>query len=172
LPLEVSAAISETAAWCSLTHLPDRAFRNPELDPSGILDIPDFSHGSESIETWIEKKRDCYRRATLWINETRSRLLKATDKDSLGADDALTKGRLLAYEPLETVDDGASEAGSMGFYDVHDAPPWDTWFLYANCSVFCYVPEFAISRAQDGIDANPVDCIHWVEWSELVRVLN
>jgi hypothetical protein len=68
------------------------------------------------------------------------------------------------------VDDGAAEAGSMSFYDVHDAPPWDTWVLYADHAVFCCVPEFAISRAQNGIDANPVDCIHWAEWSQLAHI--
>lgn len=93
-------------------------------------------------------------------------------KDGFVAKSATSKSRLLIYEPLETVDDGAAEAGSMGFYDVHDAPPWDTWFLYADHAVFCCVPEFAISRAQNGIDANPVDCIHWAEWSRLARLEN
>lgn len=156
--------ICEAMIWCS-----GKPFRSPELDPLAILDIPDFSHG-QSIETWIERKRDCYSRAVSWINETRSEVLKEANIAPFDADDALSKSRLLIYEPLETVDDGAAEAGSMGFYDVHDAPPWDTWFLCAGHTVFCCVPEFAISRAQNGIDANPVDCIHWAEWSRLARL--
>ena len=83
----------------------------------------------------------------------------------LDAADAVSKGRLLVYEPLETVDDGAAEASSMGFFDLHDAPPWDTWFMYLDDAVLCCVPEFAIPRAQNGIDVNPVDCIHWADWS-------
>lgn len=86
--------------------------------------------------------------------------------------DVLSKSKLLTYEPLETVDDGAAEASSMGFYDVHDAPPWDCWFLYGDHAVFCCVPEFAISHAQNGIDANPVDCIRWADWSRLARIEN
>jgi hypothetical protein len=82
----------------------------------------------------------------------------------------LTQNKLLLYFPLETVHDGAAEAASRGFYDIEDAPPWDTWFLYENDAVFCCVPEPAISAAQAGIDANPVDCIHWANWSELARV--
>ena len=163
----ISRVICEAMTWCS-----GKPFRRPELDPISILDIPDFSHGLESIEAWIERKRDCYSGAVSWINETRSEVLKAARIEPCDAADALSKSRLLIYEPLETVDDGAAEAGSMGFYDVHDAPPWDTWFLYADHAVFCCVPEFAISCAQNGIDANPVDCIHWAEWSRLARLEN
>lgn len=142
----LSSVISEAVTWCS--HKP---FRSPALDPSSILDVPDWSYGSEPFETWAEKKYDSCRRAISWINETRSELLREARIETLAAVDALSKCRLLIYWPMETVDDGASEAGSMGFYDVHDAPPWDTWFLYANHSIFCCVPQFAIPRAQDGM---------------------
>jgi hypothetical protein len=155
-------AISETIAWCS-----NRPFRCPELDPCAILDIPTWSHERGSIEAWIVRKHDCYAKAVSWINATRSGLLKTANIGILDAANVLSKGRLLVCEPLETVDDGAAEASSMGFYDVHDAPPWDTWFLHSGNAVFCCVPEFAISRAQSGIDANPVDCIHWADWSRL-----
>jgi hypothetical protein len=110
----VLQAIAEAVTWCT-----DKPFRSPELDPSAILDIPDYSHGLESIEAWIEKKRDCYRRPTSWINQTRSELLKAASIEPLDAVDALSRSKLLIYEALETVDNGASEAGFMSFYDVH-----------------------------------------------------
>ncbi len=109
-------AISESIAWCS-----NKSFRSPELDPSEILDIPTWSQEKGSIEEWIVRKRDCYSKAVSWIDETRSRLLKAANIEIHDAADVLSKGRLLVYEPLETVDDGAAEAGSMGFYDEHDA---------------------------------------------------
>jgi hypothetical protein len=156
--------------WCSRSQVSGKPLRSPELDPLAILDIPNFSHGLESIEAWIERKRDCYCRAVSWINETRSQLLKEANIATLEVVDALSNSKLLIYEPLETVDDGAAEVVSMGFYDVHDAPPWDTWFLYSNHAVFCRVPESAIPRARDGIDANPVDCIHWADWSRLARI--
>jgi hypothetical protein len=162
--------LSETAAWCSQRERLGSSFRSPELDPSAILDIPSYSHDPGSIEGWIEKKRDSYRRAISWINRTRSELLKTAGAVAPEANNPPPKSKLLLYEPLETVADGAAEAGSMGFYDVEDAPPWDMWFLYENNVVFCCVPESAISAAQAGIDANPVDCIHWAKWSELVRV--
>ena len=161
---EILQAISEVVTWCS-----GKPFRSHELDPSAILDIPDYSH-AESIEAWIVKKRDCYRRATSWINQTRTELLKTASIQTVEAGEALSKSKLLIYEPLETVDDGAAEAASVGFYDVHDAPPWDTWILHVDHAVLCCVPDFAIGRAQDGIDANPVDCIHWADWSRLARI--
>jgi hypothetical protein len=170
LPPVVSRDISEAAIWYSQRLLLGCSFRSTELDPFTILDIPSFSHDSESIEAWIEKKHDTYRRAIPWINRTRSELLKIAGITAPGAVNPPSQSKLLLYEPLETVSDGAAEAASMGFYDIEDAPPWDTWFLYENNSIFCCVPESAISAAQAGIDANPVDCIHWADWSELARV--
>lgn len=160
-------AISETMTWCT-----SKRFRSPELDPSAVFDIPAWSVEKESVEAWLLRKRDWYGKAISWIHETRSQLLKAANLEIPEAADALSKSRLLVYEPLETVDDGAAEASSMGFYDMHDAPPWDTWFLYADHAVMCCVPEFAVPRAQSGIDANPVDCIRWADWSGLARIVN
>ena len=161
----LSLVISEAFTWCS-----HRPFRSPALDPSSILDVPDWSHDSEPFEPWVEKKYDSYRRAILWINDARSKSLKETGIEILNAMEALAKCRLLIYWPLETVTDGASEAGSLGFYDSHDAPPWDTWFFFADRAIFCCVPDFAVPRAQDGIDGNPVACIEWAEWSRLARI--
>lgn len=163
----VLRTITEAMTWCSW-----KPFRSPELNPVAILEIPDFSSGSESIGAWIEKKRDRYRRAISWINETRSELLKTATAGTPEAVDAVLRSKLLIYEPLETVVDGVSEAASMGFYDLHDAPPWDTWFLYQDGKVFCCIPDFAIHRAQAGIEINVVDCIHWGDWSSLARAAN
>jgi hypothetical protein len=97
----------------------------------------------------------------------RSEHLKTANLKKFEAGDVVSNCRLLIYECQETVEDGASEAASLGFYDLLDAPPWDTWVLYRSGAVFCCVPDFAVPRAQDGIDANPVDCIHWADWSRL-----
>jgi hypothetical protein len=104
-------------------QLSDMPFRSLELDPSAILEVPEFPQDRESIKTWIEAKRDCYRRATTSINQTRSEFLKAASLERFDAVDALSRSKLLIYEPLETVDDGAADVASMGFYDLHDAPP-------------------------------------------------
>lgn len=72
-------------------------------------------------------------------------------------------GRLLVYFPAENVEDGASRAASSGFFDPYDAPPWDAWVHYAEGVLISWVPEGFVTRAQAGIDANPVDCIHWAD---------
>lgn len=167
LPPAVSQTISEAVTWCSYKQL-----RSPELNPSAILDVPNWAPDSEPGEAWVERKRASYRQAISWLNETRSELLKSANLKTFPVVDALSRSKLLIYESLETVDDGAAEAASMGFYDVHDAPPWDTWVLYADDALFCCVPDFAVARAQKGIDANPVDCIHWADWSRLARIKN
>ena len=33
--------------------------------------------------------------------------------------------------------------------------------IVANGELISWVPDALISLAQEGIDANPVDCIHW-----------
>lgn len=166
---ELSSALSliirEAVTWCF--HKP---FRSPALDPFSILDVPDWRSESEPFEPWVERRRASYRRAILWINETRSELLKESKIETLDAADVFPRCRILVYWPLETVEDGASEAGSMGFYDMRDAPPWDTWFFYADDGIFCAVPDFATGRAQDGIDGNPVACIEWSDLSRLARI--
>jgi len=163
----VLKTISEAVIWCSCN-----TFRSLELDPSAILNVPDWSYGSEPISAWTERKRNSYRRAVSWITETRSKLLKPSDVKAFEAVGALSNSKLLIYESLETVDDGAAEVASMGFFDLHDAPPWDTWAFYKDDAMYCCVPDIAISRAQNGIDANPVDCIHWADWSRLARIEN
>ena len=163
-------SFAEAVTWCSRRPSSGNPFRSTELDPSAILDIGSFPNDRKSIEKWIDKKRDSYRRAVSWIGQARSELLKKTSIEISDSADPLSKSKLLLYEPLETVSDGAAEAGSQGFYDVEDAPPWDTWFWYAGGAIFCRVPEPAIGAAQDGIDANPVDCIRWTSWSELSRL--
>lgn len=120
--------------WCS-----NKPFRSPELDPSAIVNVPKWSHDSEPIEAWINRQRDAYQLAIRWINENRSKHLRGANLKSVEAD-VFSNCKLLIYECQETVEDGASEAASMGFYDGRDAPPWDTWILYRNGAVFCSVP--------------------------------
>jgi hypothetical protein len=117
----LSRVICEALTWCS--HKP---FRSPALDPSSTLNLPDWSLDSEPFEPWVEKKYDSYHRAISRINDARSNLLKEAGIVILNAVEVFAKCRLLIYWPLETVEDGASKAGSLGFYDSHDAPPWDT----------------------------------------------
>jgi hypothetical protein len=170
LPQAVLQALSETAAWCSRGILRSTELRSRELDPSVSLKVPPFD--ALGIEAWLNIKYESYQRAMDAIVQRRSVLLR--DESTAITDVALaqSKGRLLLYEPMETVTDGAAAASSLGFFDLEDAPPWDTWFLYSEGTIFSWVPDSMIQYAQAGIDANPVDCIHWAPWSRLSRQRN
>ena len=134
-----------------------------------ILRRPSKFHplGEYPLAIWIEKKRESYLQATRTISEIRSALVRDRGLETPDLVFAKSQGRLLLYEFLETVDDGAATVSSQGFFDFGDAPPWDTWIAYSGGSIFCWVPNSLVQRAQAGIDANPVDCIHWCEWFRL-----
>lgn len=76
------------------------------------------------------------------------------------------------YFPDEEINDGAAEYDSGGFFDQHDAPPWDTWLgLFddgddSECLV-SWVPPSLVEIAQRGIAINPVDCIQWLSDSRV-----
>jgi hypothetical protein len=161
----VAQAIAETAAWCSLKKPLSHDLRSPEINLSTALEPRYWSEAQGSIEAWIQAKRENYRDAVLELNQRRSGLLREMNVSiSAEYERIQTQGRLLLYFPMETVLDGAAEACSRKFFDVEDAPPWDTWFCYSSGAILSWVPESMIARAQAGIDANPVDCIHWAAW--------
>jgi hypothetical protein len=162
---DASSALAETAVWCSRKPSQTNKFRSPTLDPSALLEVPALEQ--IGIAAFVDAKRHSYQRATESIKRRRSELLRSACIPMASSATAEMKGRLLLYDPMETVSDGAAAASSSDFFDVEDAPPWDTWFWYAGGTIFCWVPELLVSKAQDGIDANPVDCIRWGDWSDL-----
>jgi|SRR5215469_7025541 len=151
-------AFAEAQRWCSLPEPRKRNLRSPELDPSNTLKIRD----QDDIHKWVQEKYEAYRGAVEELITRRSDLIQRVVTNS-GIASSDLKGKLLLYQPLETVSDGAAEASSKGFFDVKDAPPWDTWLAYFEGAIVSWVPEDLIFRAQAGIDANPVDCIHWLD---------
>lgn len=85
----------------------------------------------------------------------------------------LCGGRLLAYFPDEELSDGIAEIESKGFFDIYNAPPWDTWIGYfedksyfAKSSrnyLLAYVPPKIVGLADAGIEVNPEECIQWLD---------
>jgi hypothetical protein len=167
---DVSLSLAETVSWCSRDPLQMGKLRNPMLDPSAVLELPSLE--KLGIDAFVKATRQSYQQATDLIKRQRSELLRSVAIQLADISAAQTMGRLLIYEPMETVSDGAASALSHGFFDVEDAPPWDTWFWYAAGIVFSWVPESLVSNAQAGIDANPVDCIRWADWSKLPAPLH
>jgi len=169
-PPDLLRALGETVAWCTRHLLDSDRLRSQELDPNSFLSIPAL--GEQEIRAYIKEKRDSYRRAMESINRKRSEILHRATIQPVDLAEAQALGRFLLYEFMETVSDGSSEALSHGFFDMEDAPPWDTWFWLKGDTIFCWIPDSHVSNAQAGSDANPVDCIHWAEWSALSRLIN
>jgi hypothetical protein len=77
----------------------------------------------------------------------------------------------LLYYPDEDLADGAAESESKGFFDIHNAPPWDTWIAMVedagrserNPYLIAWGPEEFVAHAQRGIDVNPEECIRWLD---------
>jgi hypothetical protein len=84
-------------------------------------------------------------------------------------------GRLMVYFPHLNLCDGAAEMESSGFFDVDNAPPWDTWVACfedpesggSGPYVIAWVPEPFIAAADAGISVNPECCIVWLDESEV-----
>jgi hypothetical protein len=91
----------------------------------------------------------------------RSNLLGAGGPLTLPTSGDLHDGRVLVYGPDENVADGASEYASGGFFNLYDAPPWDTWVAYSDRRLLSWVPPDLVGFAQKGIDVNAVDCMRW-----------
>lgn len=89
----------------------------------------------------------------------------------------LVGGRLLIYFPDSDLADGAAEAVSRGFFDLHNVPPWDTWIALAddgpraNLSVRQYVvswvPAQLVACVSAGIAVNPEECIAWLDSADV-----
>jgi hypothetical protein len=166
----VTKALAETARWCSDEQSLSHQLRSPKIDPSAALQRPHLPETQESIQAWVQVRNSQYRQAVSQVTAQRSHLLAAMKVSTLDSDAAQAHGQLLIYFPMETVSCGASAASTQGFFDGKDAPPWDTWFWYSDGGILSWVPEDFVSRAQAGIDANPVDCIHWADWRDLPRL--
>jgi hypothetical protein len=93
---------------------------------------------------------------------------------------------LVISEDDDSVDDGASEHVSRGFFDFVDTPPWDTWVCYVvdpaqiaanerrragssqepfgrGSYLVAWVPPAYLDLVAEGIRVNPVDRIAWAE---------
>jgi acyl-CoA-binding protein len=82
-------------------------------------------------------------------------------------------GRLLAYFPDAELGDGAAEAETHGYFDVNNAPPWDTWVaLFADGGssdsayreyLVAWVPAALVPIAETGMSVCMEDSITWLD---------
>src|SRR5689334_7231944 len=102
--------LAQAMAWCG-----------PRLD----LDAVATSLRSEQLRPRILE----IDRATIVRDVARQRTIDAAVRlaTAVSSISDLRGGRLLVYFPDAELADGAAEAETNGFFDINDAPPWDTW---------------------------------------------
>lgn len=112
---------------------------------------------------------DSYGQSMSAINslvDARSRLLGAHKMIDLPNE------RLLCCDFAASEASGASELASDGYFNEFDLPPWDTWVAWVtdfkpahehNGFILAFVPPSFNECVQLGIDANPVNCVFWLD---------
>jgi len=177
--------LAETIAWCRLKYSEDSppvAYRSPELLPASGLrtttearldSLPDSRLWRDDY--YYRNLEEDRRLIVQSLCDKRSRLLSRSQGILQARAQGFAQGRLLACSPDGSVWDAASQAASEGFFDEGDLPPWDTWMLYqpqkvesdnpgkedSHYTLFSWVPPHLIELVEEGIRANPVDCIQW-----------
>jgi hypothetical protein len=94
------------------------------------------------------------------------------DLSPVTGSEGLAGGRLLAYFPDAELSDGAAEQETGGFFDVNNAPPWDTWVALFRDDrttdrsyqefLVSWVPPGFVALAERGLSVNPESCIVWL----------
>ena len=147
--------LAQAIAWCTpraTLHDPVGSLRSDSLRPR-VLEV-DRGAAVYGVLNYRTTDRSAYRATAV-----------TSAKD-------LSGGRLLAYFPDAELSDGAAEQETAGFFDVNNAPPWDTWVaLFRDPSagntsysdyLVSWVPRDFVELAARGINVNPESCILWL----------
>ena len=151
------AVLAETTAWCA--GRPVRLLRDARFEPQ-----PE-QPGAPGVDwfLWGNDPRRAVQMANV-IRQRHSALFNFPATPPLVQPD-VPPGRFLVYWPDEQASDGSSQAASEGFFDIFDAPPWDTWLHYEPVHHFLvsWVPLPLVPQAAIGVERNAVDCHAWLD---------
>jgi hypothetical protein len=147
---DLDLRLIETVSWCMRYSVRQKMRRC--LRPARLAPPPLPRNRSDAVERVIAMRREEFERTCdVTLNDV--------------------SGQLLVYFPDANLADGAAEAASKDFFDVHNAPPCGTWVGYFEDStpdpsyssyVLAWVPQMFLDFARDGVDANPEGCIKWL----------
>jgi len=87
-----------------------------------------------------------------------------------------TSGRLLLFDPGQSLSDGVAMVESNGFFDADNEPAWDTWIAYVHerprrlgawthldAYLLCWVPPAFVDLVDGAIAVNPEECLLWAD---------
>lgn len=116
--------------------------RSPELQPQGLHD--DAGRHVDADDAWVN--------AVETLVAARRRLLGPR---------VVWAGRILVFQPGESLSDGAAQKVSGGFFDIDNTPPWDTWIGFRQGTLYAWIPRALELIVQDAINVNPEQCLKW-----------
>jgi hypothetical protein len=153
---DLDLRLVETISWC--TRYSDRRKLRRCLRPPRLAPPPLPLNRSDAVERVISKRRAEFDfTSDVTLNDV--------------------AGQLLVYFPDANLADGAAEAASKDFFDVHNTPPCGTWIGYFedrgpdpsySSYVLAWVPQMFLDVARQGVDVNPEGCIAWLSDTHLV----
>ena len=157
----LKVALPEAQAWCA-----PRARRDaPEL----LVDEPDPT--LRSMRLYPDPFTGSPTLAVRSVVERRWYALGLPKREDYSSSLSLNGGRLLLYDPEINLTDGAACALSKGFFDVNNAPPWDTWLCLSEKGLLiAWVPPALLERADLGVEVNPEQCIRWASATDLAAL--
>jgi hypothetical protein len=71
-------------------------------------------------------------------------------------------GKILAFYPDMTMYDGISEQASDAFFDSDDVPPPELWLFFGENTLFSFIPDEFVGRANSGVENSMSGCLEWV----------
>lgn len=88
----------------------------------------------------------------------------------------LSGGKILCSEINNSDSCGMSPPETNGYIDVDDIPGWDTWFhCYKHPKegnyILAWVPPEFVDGVQSAIECNPMECIYFIDESELEKYI-
>jgi len=152
---ELVERVKQTAQWCSLQLLQGNTRLRSQLRQSQFTHITLTLIDTKLREDFIRH-----------VFDDRARFQASLYRlESLPA----SSGKLLVFFPEISMHDVAAESASNGFFEIGNAPPWDTWVDYlkvdknGNQHLLAWIPPNYIETANRGIEVAPDENILWLE---------
>jgi hypothetical protein len=101
---------------------------------------------------------------------------EALRSEAITPEETTPDGRMLAFDPSQSLSDGAAAAESAGFFDDDNAPPWDCWLVFVeeaprsldrwsafDSYLLCWIPGLLVEVVRRAVEANPEECLRWAD---------
>ena len=152
----------EAVSWCMNRFSLDA----PATSLRSKVLMPDLELSNYDDETGLYQRRtvDELEMVVSELVKRRRQLMLEQNILQPSFDEIKSTWRVLVYEYDNTDFSGMSEDESEGFFDVYDAPPWDSLFYFENlvnegsCLYYCVPSEYS-KEIDLSLYVNPTECL-------------